>query len=76
MTQRKRRNQLRQTQRIRRQELKLLGRVQKRNDGKLAINERQSQGLIFTLWTRKNPQSGPDDDDDDGDDDPADMWAA
>jgi len=49
MTQRKRRNQFRQTQRNGRQELKLLGRVQKINDGKLAINERQSQGLVVTL---------------------------
>jgi len=68
MTQRKRRNQFRQTQWNGRHELKLLGRVQKRNNGKLVINERQSQGLIITLWTRKNPQSRPDD--------PADMWAA
>jgi hypothetical protein len=49
MTKRKRRNQLRQTQKNGRQELKLLGGLQERNNGKPAINERQSQGLTVAL---------------------------
>ena len=77
MTKRKRRNQFRHTQKKGRQELKLLGGLQKKKNGEVVINGRQSQGLVVTLWTTNNPQSGPDGDDDDDDGDgPTDMWAA
>jgi hypothetical protein len=49
MTKRKRRNKFRHTQKKGRQELKLRGGLQKKKNGEVAINGRQSQGLVVTL---------------------------